>query len=100
MLTLKCALACLILFSFFQKGAIGGALDRIETLIESAEELAKFLAKGDEEWENYMDAAFARLAGYKMRRDGTVVKVAECRTLKPPFHKHQRPRKSIKRKQT
>mmetsp|Transcript_39845 Transcript_39845/g.96162 ORF Transcript_39845/g.96162 Transcript_39845/m.96162 type:complete len:91 (-) Transcript_39845:48-320(-) len=80
------------------KGAIGGALDRIESLIESAEEVAKFLAKGEEDWEKYMDAAFARLAGYKMRSDGTVVKVADCRTLLPPFHNHKKPRRSYKPK--
>ena len=80
------------------KGAIGGALDRIENLIDSAVEVAQFLAKDGEEWENYMDAAFARLAGYKMRDDGTVVKVADCRTLRPPFQKRQKSRKAYRRK--
>ncbi|CAJ1953499.1 unnamed protein product [Cylindrotheca closterium] len=77
---------------YIPAGAIGGSLDRIESLRENAEEVAKFLAKGDEDWEKYMDAAFARLAGFKMQSDGTVVKVADCRTLLPPFHRHKRSR--------
>lgn len=86
---------------FVPKGAIGGALDRIENLIQSAEEVAQFLAKDDDDdWNKYMDAAFARLAGYKMRDDGTVVKVAECRTLRPPIPKNERSRNSYRRRQT
>eukprot|EP00980_Cylindrotheca_fusiformis_P021212 scaffold8150_cov118-Cylindrotheca_fusiformis.AAC.21 len=87
---------------YIPAGAIGGALDRVETLVEMAETRARKMAEessGDEEeWESYMDAAYANLGGFEMQKDGLVVKKGECRQLRAPFQNHQRKTVSRRRK--
>ena len=77
---------------YIPAGALGGALDRVETLLQMAKAQARRFSS-DLPDELIMDAAFANLGGYEMQEDGYVVKTGECKPLQPPFRRQSRRRR-------
>jgi hypothetical protein len=65
----------------------------------TAKKLAILSSEDNAEWENYMDAAYASLAGFQMKEDGLVVKVGDCRELHRPFPNRNRRNKLSRRRQ-